>query len=207
LVLTGLGLAIIQLGSFRAMVETRYGLILSIKLTLVMLLLGLAAFNRFRLTPALAADPGNARPLLRSMLAECVVAVAIFALVAGWRFTPPPRALVAATRAPLAFHVHTDAAMLKVTVSPAADGAGSFVLQLTNGDATPFPAKEVVLALSLPERGIEPLERKAVPGAEGYWYVRDVPIPFSGRWHLRVEALVSDFRKVTLEDDFEEPAR
>ena len=55
LVLTGLALAIIQLGSFRALIETQYGIILSIKLVLVVLLLALAALNRFLLTPALVA--------------------------------------------------------------------------------------------------------------------------------------------------------
>jgi hypothetical protein len=34
-----------------------------------------------------------------------------------------------------------------------------------------------------------------VPGADGYWSVRDVPIPLAGRWHLRVDALVTDFEK------------
>jgi copper transport protein len=33
--------------------------------------------------------------------------------------------------------------------------------------------------------------------------VRGVPLPFAGRGHLRVDALVTDFQKVTLEDDVE----
>jgi len=33
--------------------------------------------------------------------------------------------------------------------------------------------------------------------------VRNVPLPFSGRWHMRIDALVTDFQKVTLEDDFD----
>lgn len=64
LVLAGLALAIVQMESFRALVETKYGIILSIKLTLVVVLLGLAALNRFRLTPALAFDHLNTRPLI-----------------------------------------------------------------------------------------------------------------------------------------------
>jgi len=46
-----------------------------------------------------------------------------------------------------------------------------------------------------------------VPGADGYWSVRDVPIRFAGRWHLRVDALVTDFEKIALEDEFDVPAR
>ena len=76
-----------------------------------------------------------------------------------------------------------------------------------NGDGSLLAAKEATLTLSLPERGIEPLERRARLGADGYWHVRNVPMPSAGRWHLRVDALISDFQKITLEDDFDVPAR
>jgi copper transport protein len=203
LVLTGLVLAIIQLESFGALIETRYGIILSIKLALVIVLLALAALNRFRLTAAVAADPANTRPLLRSILAECVVVVAILAVVAGWRFTPPPRAVAASMEAPLAIHIHTETAMFQVLISPGKVGSDDFVLQLMAGDASPLAAKEATLTLSLPARGIEPLERSAVLGPDGYWHVRGVPLPLPGRWHLRIDALVTDFDKVTLKDDFD----
>jgi copper transport protein len=206
LVLAGLGLAIIQLEGFRSLIETRYGIILSIKLLLVVALLGLAALNRFRLAPMLARDPLNARPLVRSILAECAVVAVILAVVAGWRFTPPPRALAAAVQAPLALHIHSEKTMFQVLVSPAEVGSDNFVLQLMNGDASPLAAREATLILSLPERGIEPFERKAVLGADGYWHLRDVPLPFSGHWHLRIDALVTDFEKVSMEDDFDVPA-
>ena len=203
LVLTGLVLAIIQLGSLRALIETQYGIILSIKLVLVALLLALAALNRFLLTPAVVANYENTRPLLGSIRAECVLVLCILAVVAGWRFTPPPRVLAAAVAAPLSIHIHTDRAMFQVLISPGRVGSNDFVLQLMTGDAALLPAKEATLAISLPERGIEPMERRATLGADGYWHVRGVPLPLSGRWHMRIEALVSDFEKVTLEDQFE----
>ena len=206
LVLTGLTLAVVQLETFRALIDTKYGIILSIKITLVVLLLGLAALNRFRFTPALAADAQNTSPLVRSILLECILALAILAMVAGWRFTPPPRALAAADT-PLAVHIHTEQAMFQVLVSPGRVGTDSFVLQLMNGDGSLLTAKEVTLTLSLPERGIEPFERAAMLGADGYWHVRDVPIPYPGRWHMRIDALVTDFEKVTLEDELDVPAR
>jgi copper transport protein len=207
LVLTGLTLAITQLDHFGALIETRYGLILSVKLVLVIALLGLAALNRFRLTPALARDPTATQPLVRSMLLEGVVAAVILAAVAGWRFTPPPRALAAAVRAPLAVHIHTETAMFQVLVSPGKAGTDNFVLQLMDGDAGPLAAKEATLALSLPERGIEPLKRAATLGPDGYWHVPDVPLPYPGRWHMQIEALITDFQKITLEDELDVPAR
>lgn len=194
LALTGLVLAVIQLEKLSALVDTSYGLILSIKLALVLLLLALAALNRFRLTPALATDRKAGSALKRSILLEYVAALGIFAVVAFWRFTPPPRTIVPET--PLAIHIHTDKAMFQVLVSPGKAGVDDFVLQLMTGEATPLKAKEATLTLSLPERGIEPMERDAELGPDGYWHVRKVE-------HVRIDALVTDFEKITLEDELE----
>ena len=201
LALTGLALAVIQLEKVSALVETRYGILLSIKLALVLVLLALAALNRISLTPALARDAGAARALRRSILFECALALGIFAVVAGWRFTPPPRTITPPT--PLALHIHTDKAMFQVLVTPGRAGVDDFVLQLMTGEATPLEAKEATLSLSLPERGIAPMERAAELGPDGYWHVRKVELPFAGRWHLRIDALVTDFEKVTLEDELD----
>jgi copper transport protein len=205
--LTGLLLAFIQLESVSALTSTRYGWILCIKLALVVVLLALAALNRFRLTPALRSGSQNTRPLVRSIGFECVVVVGILALVAGWRFTPPPRSLTSAVSPPLALHIHSDKAMFQVLISRSRAGTDDFVLQIMAGDASPLQAKEVSLFLSLPEKGIEPMERKAARRADGIWTIRDVPIPFPGLWRVRVDALVTDFEKVTLEEELDVPAR
>lgn len=205
--LTGLLLAVIQLESLSALTGTRYGWILCIKLALVAVLLGLAALNRFRLTPALQSRSRDTRPLVRSIALECAVVIGILALVALWRFTPPPRSLAAAVRPPLALHIHSDRAMFQVLISRSRAGTDDFVLQIMAGDASPLQAKEVSLFLSLPEKGIEPMERKAARGADGIWTVRDVPIPFAGLWRIRVDALVTDFEMVTLEEELDVPAR
>jgi len=201
LALTGLVLATIQLESFGALVTTRYGLILSTKLALVAALLGLAALNRFRLTPALAGSEAATRPLVRSILLECALAAGILCVVAGWRFTPPPRALI--PDAPLAVHIHSDKAMFQVLVSPGRVGMDDFVLQLMNGDGTLLHAKEATLTLSLPDRGIEEIERQGTLEPDGFWHVGKVPLAIPGRWHMRIDALVTDFEKITLEDDLD----
>ena len=111
-----------------------------------------------------------------------------------------------AAAAPLAIHIHSDRAMFQVLVSPGTVGTDSFVLQLMSGDGNLLRVKEAILILSLPERGIGPLERKATLGADGYWHVGEVPITHPGRWHLRIDAL-TDFQKITLEDEFDVPER
>ena len=108
--------------------------------------------------------------------------------------------------APLAIHIHGDDAMFQVLVSPGTVGTDNFVLQLMSGDGSLLQVKEATLVLSLPGHGIEPLQRQANLGADGYWHVDDVPIPQPGRWHVRIEA-ATDFQKITLEEDFEVPTR
>jgi copper transport protein len=210
LALAGIALAVVQVAHLDALTETKYGIILLIKLVLVAGLLGLAALNRFRLTPALACEAKGgkgtkgtkaAKPLTRSIAVECALAVAILCVVAGWRFTPPPRTRV--PDAPLAVHIHSDRAMFQVLISPAKVGADNFVLQLMNGDGSLLSAKEATLVLSMRDRGIEAIERPGIRDADGFWHVRDVSLPVAGRWHMRIDALVTDFEKITLEDDFD----
>lgn len=205
LALTGLPLAAIQLESVSALFDTRYGLILLAKLGLVAVLLLFAARHRFRLTPELARDADASRPLSRSIIFEFAAAVVLLAVVAGWRFTPPPRALIA--EGPVVVHIHTDKAMFVVQVSPARTGLDDFVLQLMNEDGSPLSAKEARLTLSMPSRGIEAIERKAALGGDGSWHVTGVPLSAPGRWHMQIDALVSDFQEISLEDDFDVASR
>jgi copper transport protein len=115
-------------------------------------------------------------------------------------------ASAARAQAPLGLHIHSDRAMFQVLISPGTVGTDSFVLQLMSGDGSRLPVKQASLTLSLPEHGIAPLERAATLGADGYWHVADVQLSHSGHWHLRIDA-VTVFQKITLEDDFEVPAR
>jgi len=116
-----------------------------------------------------------------------------------------PDAQLAATT-PLAVHIHSDKAMFQVLVSPGAVGNDSFVLQLMTGEGTPLTAKEATLVLTLPGRNVEPVERKAALGSDGYWHVDDVRLPLAGHWHMRIEAMTL-FKKITLEDDFDVPGQ
>jgi copper transport protein len=80
-------------------------------------------------------------------------------------------------------------------------------VRLMNSEMGPLLAKQVLVSLSLPERGIEALERMAELSADGAWYVHDAPLPYPGHWQLRIDALISDFQNITLEQGFDLPAR
>jgi copper transport protein len=112
----------------------------------------------------------------------------------------------AAAETPLAIHIHSERAMFQVLVSPGTVGTDSFVLQLMTGEGALLPVKEATLVLTLPARGIDPPARKATLGADRFWHVEDVALPFAGRWHMRIEAQTA-FQNITLEDDFDVPAK
>lgn len=83
LVLVGVALAALLLGSLGALWQTTYGVVLLLKLGLLVLLLGLAALNRFRLVPRLAAaDPTAGGALQRSIGAEIALASGILLVTA-----------------------------------------------------------------------------------------------------------------------------
>ncbi|MDH2135142.1 copper homeostasis membrane protein CopD [Sphingobium yanoikuyae] len=76
--------------------ESDYGRLLLIKLTLFAIMLGLAAGNRFRLTPALGKAIGRdgtaatVAPLKRSLWIETCIGILILGLVAWLGTLPPP---------------------------------------------------------------------------------------------------------------------
>jgi copper transport protein len=199
LLASGLWLAVVQLDRIDALWTTDYGRVLAGKLACVAVLLGLGALNRYRLVPRFErAGTAAARPLAASIAAELAVALAILALVALWRFTPPPRTL--APDAPIAFHLHGDKAMAEIEIERKAGGPARASVLVLDGAFRPFTVKEVALILANPAAGIEPLRMTAVPAGDSRWRIEDLRIPVAGRWTLRVDILVSDFDKVSLDD-------
>jgi copper transport protein len=137
-----------------------------------------------------------------SVSAEIALIAAILSLVALWRFTPPPRALPSeAPQAvePAVASIHGVNAMAEVTLTPEGSGRMKGIIAVMKHDHTPLEAKEVSLFLALPVQGVEPIERKGVKASAGRWQVDSLPVPVHGCWDVRIEVLVSDFEKTTLE--------
>jgi copper transport protein len=199
LVGTGLYLAWVQLDRPDALWTTAYGEILSGKLIIVLALLFLAAANRFVLVPRLRAQPSGGAPLAQSIAAESALVLLLLGAVAGWRFTPPPRALIAAEAASI--HFHGGKAMAQIDVEPVRARGAEMSIEVLDGEFRPLPAKEVSILLSNAAAGIEPLRRDATLAQGTTWHIDDLRIPLAGRWSLRVDILVDDFDKETLEDD------
>lgn len=200
LVGAGVVLAVVQVGTPAALLETAYGRLLLIKLALLAVLFVLAAFNRWRLTArVVAGDVAARKRLLRSIVAETLIVLAILCVAAGWRFTPPPRALAIAAAQPASIHIHTLQAMADLSVTPGHAGPVEARIVIMTGDFGPLDAREVTLVLSKPDAGIEPLKRAATKSDDGTWRVNGLVIPFGGKWNARLDILISDFDMAQIE--------
>jgi copper transport protein len=207
LVVSGLWLAVVQLHRVDALWTTPYGQVLACKLACVLALFGLATANRYRLVSKFETQgAAAARPLATLIALELAIALVILGLVALWRFTPPPRA--SAADAPISLHIHGEKAMAEIEIErDGGQGARARVLVL-DGAFRPLAVKEVTLVLANPAAGIEPMRRTAMragdpAGADAgstIWRIEGLLIPVAGRWSVRVEILISDFEKLTIED-------
>jgi copper transport protein len=159
--------------------------------------------NRWRTPRAVAGDPRSARLIGRSIRIELAIVILILGLVAAWRFTPPPRALLVAAGEPVHVHIHAERAMADLQISRSRGEGGRITLNLLDGQFRPLAAKEITLVLSKPDAGIEPLRLTARPVEATTWQIDDVRLPMTGRWRVRVEILISDFEKIAIEDQID----
>jgi len=205
LVLTGLTLAVIQLGDFSALPGTDYGRVLVLKLALVALVLLLAAANRWRLTGAVArGEAGAAGRLRRSIAVETAMLLAILAVVALWRFTVPPRSLVhadhaAATQESRQLQLHHARAMVNLQLTPGRAGPVSITASIRGGASAALDARQVSYTLANSTVGIEGLHAQASQVSPGVWRADGVLIPTAGRWTVRVTILIDEFTQVSLQ--------
>jgi copper transport protein len=206
LVVAGAILAAIQVEEPQLLLSTAYGRLLCAKLLLVALLLLLAAWNRFRLTPAIMSGRDAARDRLRRTIAiELAIMAVVLGLVAAWRFTPPPRALAIAAAQPAFVHIHSAEAMAEVTLQPGHAGLVRADIIIMNGEFGGLDARQV--ALTIENAGIEAISRPAAKGADAIWRIEQFPIPRGGRWDVRVDILVNDFEKIRLDGQIDIRAR
>jgi copper transport protein len=197
LLASGILLAVVQLSRLDALWTTDYGRVLTAKLVLVLLLLAIALWNRLRLTPTFAQAVDPPRRQLRGLIAvELVLVVVILGIVGLWRFTPPPRTLTSAGDE-FFTHLHTEAAMANVTVTPGHAGPVVITVQLQTPDERPLTAAAVAVTLSNPELGIEPANATAQRMADGQWRAT-MAAPVAGRWTLELGILVTDFDRISI---------
>ncbi len=198
---SGVLLAVVQVESISGLFATNYGWILLAKLALVGGILATFTVNRVVIAPA--GRRGSPRARFWSARAapfELALLIGVLLLTAGWRLTPPPRALAQSTRT---LHIHTDKLMAMVDFAPGRSGANRVRVELLTGDFGPIEAKEARLALTPGNGAIEVLTRALRRAGDGSWIIDDFNVPFAGKWLVSVEALITDFDAVTISENIE----
>lgn len=204
LVISGSILALLQLDHISDLWRTDYGIVLLTKLSLVTVLLLVAAGNRWRHTaPALSGFPATQKRLKYTIGLEIMLAASILAVVSIWRLTPPPRSLDAARQ-----HQHATILNLENNQVHARlekqGGTHTWAITLTTPKGQVFTAEGVTLTRSNPDAGIEPVRRRAHRQSDGRWQVKLPPLPAIGHWQTRVDILIDDFDKTTLKSQVQD---
>jgi copper transport protein len=204
ILLSGGFLAIVQVEHVEALRSTDYGRVLVAKLAVVAALLTIAAWNRFALTFQINQGEIEARlGLIRTIAAELMLMMIVLALVTTWRFTPPPRALVAAAAEPAVLSFHTASAFANVAFTPGRAGRVKVSMVIMTGSYGPLDAKAITVTIANLPAGVEPIARSAQKPGDGSWRIEALTIPLPGLWSVRLDILLPDDTNVTLEDQLE----
>lgn len=173
----------------RDLVTTGYGRLVALKVGLLAGMFGIAAVNKFCLTPQLP-ERAAMRALQRNSLAEIFLGLCVLVFV-GMLGTMSPTAHIHATPEGLppdaAFvHIHAQEAMADVTIDPGRPGSVQVAIRVMREDLSLFPVKEVRLRLEPPPLSNPALERNATELADGTWQVSGIIITEPGIWTVKV---------------------
>ncbi len=199
LVVSGVSLAVIQLGAPSEAWLTPYTYLFAAKLILLFILFAVAAWNRWYLTTkVVSGDDAATRHLGRAIALEIILITVIVGVAAGWRFTPPPRTLAVeiqnVTTATLVFP--KGELLGSVGVSPGQRGKNIFTVALHAVGGEPLEVKSVRVALSNDALDLPKIVVGGALEGPGLWRSEAALVPAAGDWTISVEVRISDFVQV-----------
>ncbi len=191
--------SVVQLESLSDLTDTAFGRAVAIKSVLLLVLVGIGAFNRRRALPGVrraAADgdpPGAAGVSIRRALrAELALMAAVLAVAAALVSYPPG---AGAGEGPFAADRELGPARLELTVDPARVGRNEIHLYLfdrrTGAQYERFD--ELTVTAGQRERDIGPIKLRARETGPGHFTVRDADLVPGGDWDLDVAMRKGEF--------------
>ncbi|MEX2103445.1 MAG: CopD family protein, partial [Gaiellaceae bacterium] len=188
----------LQVRTWSALWETKYGLLLLGKIGLLLPLLALGAYNNRFAVPRLKAGLASVlerRRFLQAASVELALMIAVVAVTAVLVNAPPAKS-EAEMHGPQTAEVVVGDLETNVTVEPTM--AGPNQIHLTFGhDGQPPELAEVNVSATLASVGIGPLRYSAEEAAPGEWIVRNAQLTIAGDWQLRIEARRGEFELMT----------
>ncbi|PFG44748.1 copper transport protein [Isoptericola jiangsuensis] len=201
LVVAGTVLAWRVAGSWDALATTSYGRLLLVKVAVVAVAVGVAAWNRLVLVPRLrGAAPGRdartGRPpsdlLVRTTRVEAGLLVAVL-LVTGFLVdrSPDPEASAAPTAAADGEEVRLDTITGEVTLTPLGVGPATVTITMTDDAGAPAEGYEAP-RLALSSGDVDLGEVPVVSLGPGV-YSGEVVVPTTGEWDVQVSLRTTEF--------------
>lgn len=188
------------LGSIRGLWETNYGIALLTKLGVVMVALGIAAWNRYRLLPAVVRTPRDrpARKILYDAVrAEAFLLVAVLGIT-GVLVTQPPKETSggdtpATTTRARGVEERLGDNLVRIRISPVSVGRNYLQVYLRTTDGKAFePATAPNIRFALPAEQLGPLAAPLERVGPGQ-YEGAVTLPVAGDWEVRITARTSKY--------------
>lgn len=207
--LSGMVISWVQLDGPANLLGNDYGESLLRKLVIVAIVIGVALYNKFRLTPALErGEAGSTARIRRSIRVEYALYVVVVGAAMSLTLPTPPRATAAQGAAGGAMAMATEGFKatvqsaegysVEIDLSPARPGENMLMATVRDPAGavlTGMAALEVVIALEA--AGISDVRIKAEDVGNGMWHAMIQEMLIPGDWTLSVEAYVTDFDKIS----------
>jgi copper transport protein len=199
LVVGGVVQSLFEVRSLGNLTGTGFGRAVLIKICLFVVLLGLGAFNRRRMVPALrriaaqGEPPGRAGTLLRRALrAEVALIVVVLGVTSALVSYAPS---VAVSGGPVSITRSLGPADIQLTVDPARVGPNAVHVYLTDKrtGAQYDRVKEFKAQLALPDKKIGPIDQSVRKAGPGHYVMDGAVFGAGGEWQFEIAARVSAF--------------
>jgi copper transport protein len=219
LAVTGTVLGWRILGTVDALVSTTYGQTLLVKVGVALCLVGIAAWNRYRLVPAVVADGGPGgrgagpvggatgatarRRLGRTVTAEAVLLALVLAVTGVLVSRSPVAAADPAAEESTTPAVEVVEALgegtLRARVTPGRVGVNALEIELLDADGQPLePVAVPELSTTLADPALGPFTRPLTQTGTGA-YEATLDLPMAGDWTLHVSVRTSKYENPIVE--------
>ena len=214
LTLAGLTLTITGSGaSLNSILTTTWGQLVLAKISLTLIVVLIAAWNRRTLVPSLTSPTENTgelavrwATLLRTIRAEAVLLVAVVALTAIVVNVPPARTAVVAKTDRVDITQQVDTGNVQLSVDPAIVGPNTVAVRYTDGTGQPINvANSMSIEFSQPSAGLEPITRQVPASEPGVFVIQGNELSIPGTWTITIAVRTGDFTEQRT--SFEVPVR
>ncbi|MGH2827461.1 MAG: copper resistance CopC/CopD family protein, partial [Actinomycetota bacterium] len=196
IVVTGTYRSFVEVGAWRALFDTSYGLTLLAKIALFVPLLALGAINQRWLKPRLAevsSRGGEPLAMLRRLIGgELVLAVAVIAATALLVNLAPAR-VDAGIEGPFTGTVRLGDDNLDVLVDPNEVGANQVHLTAVTPSGEPVRIKQMNVLFTMPSEDIGPIVGEGKKLAPGHFVLQGNQLSVPGEWSFEIVARLDKF--------------